>query len=149
MRFREGRVVDGPAGGGGVGEADLLGQDRLAGAGRPGQHRDRTRLKPAAEYHVEAGNAGEQSIHVGSPRLASRVFAAARISSDRQLLDSSASAVPASSPFPVTARIGIWAVAGSARRRRISSRPSITGIIMSVTTSSGGDSRTDSRACAP
>src|ERR1700678_3967261 len=107
MRLREGRVVDGPAGCGGVGEADLLGQDRLAGAGRPGQHRYRTRLEPAAEYHVEAGNAGWQSIHVPSPRLASRAFAAARISSVWQVLGSSTSAVPASSPFPVTARIGI------------------------------------------
>jgi hypothetical protein len=41
------------------------------------------------------------------------------------------------------------AVAGSLRSRRISSAPLITGIIMSVTTRSGGEPRTAASAAAP
>ena len=48
-----------------------------------------------------------------------------------------ASAAPARSVFPLAARIGIPAVAGSLRSRRINSAPSMTGIMMSVTTRSG------------
>src|ERR1039457_2586988 len=49
----------------------------------------------------------------------------------------------------LAARIGIPAVAGSQRRCRMSSAPSRTGIIRSVTTRSGGESRTEASAAAP
>src|SRR5207249_11246887 len=54
VRLGQGRVVDGRAAGSGTGEADLLGEDRLAGARHAGQQDDVAALEATVEHEVEA-----------------------------------------------------------------------------------------------
>ena len=53
----------------GVGEADLLGEDGLAGARGPGKDDERARLEPAPENQIEVRNPGSQPPHVSRRRL--------------------------------------------------------------------------------
>ena len=54
-RLGHGRVVDALMAGGPGGEADLLGEDRLAGPRRARHHHDRAWLQAAVEDHVKTG----------------------------------------------------------------------------------------------
>jgi hypothetical protein len=62
--FGQRRVVDRLALRGCVGEADLLGEDRLAGPRTPREDHERPGGQPAAEDKVELGDAGGQMLQV-------------------------------------------------------------------------------------
>src|ERR1700761_5460692 len=102
-------------------EADLLREDRLAGPRRARHHHDRTWLQAAAEDEVKTANSGNYPRH-WAPRLSlSRPSATLVRSSHLYGLGMTASAPTARWGSPLTARIGMPAVAGSKRRRRMSS----------------------------
>src|SRR6201996_4243682 len=130
-------------------EADLLGEDRLARPRRTGHHHDRARLQSAIEDQVKTGDPGSHPLHRAPRPSLSRPSATSIRCSGRYGLDTTASAPTARWGSPLAARIGMPVVAGSQRSRLMSSAPPITGIIMSVTTRSGGDSPTARSAAAP
>src|ERR1700722_6188756 len=129
-----GRVIDALMVGGSDREADLLREDCLAGPRRARHHHDRTWLQATFEDQVKTWNSGNNPRHCASRPSLSRPSAPLVRCSHLYGLAMTASAPTARWGSPLAARIGMPAVAGSTRSRRMSSSPLITGIIMSVTT---------------
>src|SRR5437588_4827112 len=134
VRFGKRRVIDSTVLGCSVRETDLLCEDRLPRAGCAGKDDERAHRDPTAEDPVELRVARSQAFHHDPDASASTLSTISVFENGLRMTTSAPSA-----PFglAVSMRTGIEAVSGSAFRFSRSSRPSITGIIRSVTMTSG------------
>src|SRR5439155_19126293 len=103
-------------------------------SGRSGQHQKGTRRYPAAEDPVERLVPGSEAIHHDPDARASTLSTISELENGFRITRSAPIA-----PFglAVSMMTGMEAVFGSAFKFSSNSRPSITGIIKSVTITSG------------
>src|SRR5438874_1803356 len=146
VRFGERRVIDRTVLGRPIRETDLLCEDRLPCAGGAGKDDERAHRDPTAEDPVELRVARSQAFHHDPDASASTL---STISAFEKGLRITTSAPSAPFGLAVSMRTGMEAVLGSAFRVSKSSRPSITGIIRSVTMTSGLCSWIASSAACP